>query len=99
MTYTISSWPSDSYWVYRRMMSIFKASGLLTKRQFHNLFQRSLALELQVPVSQVYDLTVSESIKTTIQREYLRADIYYKTLDVKLISEGAKYTVREREEL
>lgn len=52
----------------------------------------SLAIDLGIGKDELYDVAQSSTIKGSIQRDYLSAKVYYKTLDVKLIVESPKYS-------
>ena len=45
------------------------------------------------------DSVKAQDAQTTIQENYVKADIYYQTLNVRAIKEEKKYSVRKRPEV
>ena len=44
-------------------------------------------------ISDLYDETIVPALRDIIKRDYLKADIYLKTLNSKIIKENPKHTV------
>ena len=87
---TTSTWPSDQYWVRHPELSSFTWS--LINGIFLAL-KRDIALELGHPKDLLEDADLGAEIKTDIQSDYAKANIYIRTLDVQSIKESPKYTV------
>ena len=85
---TTAVWPSDSYWVtfdkkkWRQALII-------------NFFQRTLASQLGVGIEylRLSNSIMTEGYKEGIIREYVKADLFYQTLNVKTVEEEPVYTV------
>ena len=56
--------------------------------------QKDLALELGFRPDLLDNPTISQTIKSEVQADYAKANIYIKSLDVQSIQENEKYTVR-----
>ena len=87
---TTSTWPSDQYWVRHPELSPYTWS--LINGVFLAL-KRDIALELGHPKDLLEDADLGAEIKTDIQSDYAKANIYIRTLDVQSIEESPKYTV------
>ena len=61
-----------------------------------HFFQALLAKDLEYDVSDAQG-PEGQKIKTQIQQDYLKMDIFYQTLNVKSISQSAKYPVSSKQ--
>ena len=61
-------------------------------------FQQDLALALDFDEEDVYDSLYNAKIRSEIQGNYLKVDVYFQTLNVRQIVQAKKYTVSKNSE-
>ncbi len=62
--------------------------------------QSTLALENDFDESEVFgDSTIAQYLRSEIQQNYLKVEVYFQTLNVREIREMKKYTVSTREKM
>ena len=95
---TVSTWPSNQYWV--------KKYGFETHTKCNQSISSSPNLQIDFALGMDYSKETLEAdgpkrdmIKSQIQEDYAKADIYFQSLNVQTIAQEKKYSVQPVKQL
>ena len=95
---TVSTWPSNQYWV--------KKKGFEAHTECNQSISSSPNLQIDFALGMDYSKETLEAdgpkrdmIKSQIQEDYAKADIYFQSLNVQTIAQEKKYSVQPVKQL